>query len=174
MAKSPKQYHGRTSVSFVGECQEPRTRRGIERFLVRVAGQQVWLIKSHFRIMFQLGLRRAYTDKHEIGWMHEDTIVPGGSDMASYVHKIRKELTNRGLPPHLIQSNGDHHWRMHTERFKIYFNYPNLVESLDDDLREDLLTYREVAKERQIEKEAEERRKLDATGPTESTAAINN
>ena len=101
----------------------------------------------------QLALRRCYTQKHEIGWMHEDTITPGGIEMYSYVQRIRRELVNRGIKPHLIQSNGEHHWRMHTARWCIYFDYPTLEQTLDPDLKEDLLTYKLVAEQRKKEKD---------------------
>ena len=122
----------------------------------------------------QLALRRCYTQKHEIGWMHEDTIIPGGIEMYGYVQRIRRELVNRGIQPYLIQSNGEHHWRLNTARWCIYFNYPELEEILDPDLKEDLLTYRLVARERNEEKEkrlaAEKLEKMQAKGDTQCSA----
>lgn len=139
----------RIPIRFTGHI---KIARGSERFLVTISSQKLWLIKSHFRILMQLALRRCYTQKHEIGWIHEETIIPGGIEMYSYVQRIRREFVNRGIKPYLIQSNGEHHWRLNTARWCIYFNYPILIETLDPDLKEDLLTYRIVAEERNEEK----------------------
>ncbi|MCK5606952.1 hypothetical protein KAR91_33930, partial [Candidatus Pacearchaeota archaeon] len=103
MPKSRPIIDSRVPIRFTGHI---KISRGAERFLVTISSQKLWLIKSHFRILMQLALRRCYTQKHEIGWMHEDTIIPGGIEMYGYVQRIRRELVNRGIQPYLIQSNG--------------------------------------------------------------------
>jgi len=126
-----------TAIRFTGKVEN-------KRCLVKIGKEDVWLEPNYHRVLMQLAIRRYSSRKIkeiEPGWMHQDLIVPGGPDMPKLVHYIRKEFKNHSISVSLIQSDGKCKWRLDFRRWLIHFNHHHLLETLDNDLKQDLKDY---------------------------------